>query len=139
MADKFYIQSFMHETCLAYCYSYLVHRDNIDCYQDLQIQMTKDCIRGALEWQVLSYDGYVLDADRFIKKCSCGKKIASVVKKDITSLEEVKTASPVRFDYKGKAHWVVVENGKIIFDTWNNSECVKYGKPATMREITWKN
>lgn len=52
---------------------------------------------------------------------------------DITSIKNIKERTPVRFDYKGKSHWVGVENGKIKFNALEESNCVKNGKPATMR------
>lgn len=53
--------------------------------------------------------------------------------KEITSLKGIKEKTPVRFDYKGKSHWVGVENGRIKFNSLEESNCVKNGKPATAR------
>lgn len=62
--------------------------------------------------------------------------------RDIKCLKElkgVKTWSdriPVRFDYKGKSHWVGVQNGEVRFNSLKHSNCVEFGKPATARIIT---
>lgn len=138
MSETFHVQYFMKESCLAYCYSYLVHYKNIDCVTDLNIQMTKDIINGALTWNCISFDGFVNNPELLIFRCSCGTKKAKVYKKDIQDLKEIKEACPVRFDYNGASHWVVVENGKIIFDSWKDSQSVKYGKPTTARIIEWE-
>ena len=54
---------------------------------------------------------------------------------DITSIRGIKERTPVRYDYKGKSHWVGVENGKIKFNALQESNCVKNGKPVTMRVL----
>jgi hypothetical protein len=52
---------------------------------------------------------------------------------DITSIKGIKERTPVRYDYKGKSHWVGVEGGKIKFNSLADSNCVKNGKPVTAR------
>ena len=44
----------------------------------------------------------------------------------------------VRFDYKGKSHWVGVENGLVVYNPLKYSECVEKGRPTTARIITLK-
>lgn len=66
-----------------------------------------------------------------------GRKI-TVTFKDIKSLDEVKNVKgriAVRFNYNGKAHWVGVENGKVVFNSLINSVCVTKGQPTTCRII----
>lgn len=63
---------------------------------------------------------------------------SSVEFKDITSLKGIKERTPVRFDYKGKSHWVGVERGMVVFNPLDYSVCVDRGRPVTMRKITIK-
>ena len=39
----------------------------------------------------------------------------------------------MRYDYKGKSHWVGVENGKIAFNSLIKSVCVEKGVPTQAR------
>lgn len=55
---------------------------------------------------------------------------------DITSLKGIKKRTPVRYDYKGKSHWVGVEKGMIKFNPLKNSNCVNLGRPTTMRQLS---
>lgn len=54
---------------------------------------------------------------------------------DIKSIRNIKDKTPVRYDYKGRSHWVGCENGKIVFNPLEESNCVKNGKPVTMRVL----
>ena len=53
-----------------------------------------------------------------------------VTKEQFNDLSKVK-CWPVRYVYNGKGHWVVVEKGKIVFNSLINSQCVAKGKPDT--------
>lgn len=78
---------------------------------------------------------YVNDAIALMKLANPNKKYA-VMKKDITSLEELDgQLAAVSFKNGGYNHFVLVEKGQIIFDSLDNSLCVKYGKPTTARII----
>ena len=78
---------------------------------------------------------YVNDAIALMKLANPDKKYA-VMKKDITSLEELDgQLAAVSFKNGGYNHFVLVEKGQIIFDSLDNSLCVKYGKPTTARII----
>lgn len=78
---------------------------------------------------------YVNDAIALMRLANPNKKYA-VMKKDITSLEELDgQLAAVSFKNGGYNHFVLVENGQIIFDSLDNSLCVKYGKPTTARII----
>lgn len=59
---------------------------------------------------------------------------------DIKDIKKIKERTPVRYDYKGKSHWVGVEKGMIKFDPLGigQSQCVALGKPVTMRKIIVK-
>lgn len=62
---------------------------------------------------------------------------------DIDGIQDIKhSAVPLitRFDYKGKSHWVVVREGKVVFDPLASSNCVQHGnaKAARLVEIDRK-
>lgn len=63
-----------------------------------------------------------------------GRKI-TVEFKDIKELKGIRGRTPVRYDYKGKGHWVGVENGMIKFNPLVYSQCVEKGRPTTARII----
>lgn len=63
-----------------------------------------------------------------------GRKI-TVEFKDIKDLRGIRERTPVRYDYKGKGHWVGVENGMIKFNPLVYSQCVDKGRPTTARII----
>ena len=63
-----------------------------------------------------------------------GRKM-TVEFKDIKDLRGIKDRTPVRYDYKGKSHWVGVEKGMICFNPLVYSQCVDKGRPVTARII----
>lgn len=78
---------------------------------------------------------YVNDAIALMKLANPDKKYA-VIKKDITSLEDLNgELAAVSFKNGGYNHFVLVEKGQIVFDSLDDSKCVKYGKPTTARII----
>lgn len=78
---------------------------------------------------------YVNDAIALMKLANPNKKY-SVIKKDITSLEDL-NGELAAVSYKNGIynHFVLVEKGQIVFDSLDDSKCVKYGKPTTARII----
>lgn len=58
--------------------------------------------------------------------------------KDIKDILSIKDRTPVRYDYKGKGHWVGVERGMIAFNPLDYSLCVDKGRPVTARIIKLK-
>lgn len=62
----------------------------------------------------------------------------SVEFKDIKILKGIKERTPVRYDYKGKSHWVGVERGMIAFNPLEYSQCVDKGRPVTARLLKLK-
>ena len=78
---------------------------------------------------------YVNDAIALMKLANPNKKY-SVIKKDISSLEELDgQLAAVSYKNGGYNHFVLVEKGQIVFDSLDDSKCVKYGKPTTARII----
>lgn len=117
--------------CLAMCYLYCMGIDD-------DVELIKS-VASAIDKGILDSDCFVLDADKLLAWIT-GRKFY-VIKKSITEiggLEKITEPTPVRFDYNGFYHWVVVQNGKIIFDSLANSVCVKKGKPTTARMIIKK-
>lgn len=58
--------------------------------------------------------------------------------KDIKNLTGIKNRTPVRYDYKGKSHWVGVERGMLAFNPLEYSQCVDKGRPVTARLLKLK-
>ena len=78
---------------------------------------------------------YVNDAIALMRLANPNKKYA-VIKKDITSLEDLNgELAAVSYKNGGYNHFVLVEKGQIVFDSFDDSKCVKYGKPTTARII----
>lgn len=108
--------------CLAMCYLYCVGiRDNPAEY----VRILSNC----MDKGILDEECTVLDASKFLEWVT-GKRF-DVIKKQYDNLKDIKEPYPVKFSYNGKSHWVVVENGKIVFNSLINSQCVAKGKPAT--------
>lgn len=69
-----------------------------------------------------------------------GREI-NVVFKDIRSLSDlanIKGKIAVKFAIGKSAHWVGVENCKVVYNSLKVSNCVTNGKPVTARIITLK-
>ena len=116
--------------CLAMCYLYcigIVSEDTI---------MTMQSLKTAMEKGLLDTECTVLDATKFMEFFAHKKYIVS--KKNITSIANIKDKTPVRYEYNGSGHWVVVENGKIVFNSLANSICVAKGKPTSARVIYYE-
>lgn len=122
--------------CLALCYAWIVYHDIMISGEALDIFMTKQ-IMGAQSAGYLDEEFTVKDAAEYLHYL-CPLEQFEVTKKNINSLSEIKEATPVRYDYNGHSHWVVVENRKIVWNSLADSQCVRYGKPTTAREIKWK-
>lgn len=125
------IQAIADNGCLAMCYLYCIGLGDSE-YNFIGI------LSEAMDKGLLESDCFVSDADKFLN-AYCGENKVKVIKKDITSLEEITgDFTPVRFDYNGKSHWVVVENGRIVFNPLMYSKCVNFGRPTTARIIIFE-
>lgn len=124
------IQAIAKNGCLAMCYLYCVGLGDNE-------YSTIGLISEAMDDGLLDKDCFVSDADKFLNSL-LGENKVKVLKKNITNLDEIKgDYCPVRFDYNGSSHWVVVSNGRIIFNPLLNSKCVNKGKPTSARIITF--
>lgn len=112
--------------CLAMCYLYCVgiEPDTAD-----YIQIVSNCMKIG----VLDNECTVYNARNYLKHVT-GKNFL-VLKESCTDISTVWEPTPVRYDYNGHSHWVVVENGKIVFNPLEYSNCVTLGKPVTKRTI----
>lgn len=116
--------------CLFYSYLFCAGI-GFDTEEDALYEAGKKLRRG-----ILGEDGTVMDADELLSSVT-GRK-ARVAKQEITSIDGIREKTPVRYDFGPKSHWVVVENGEIVFNSVENSVCVEKGKPVAARIISWK-
>ena len=111
-------------SCYAYCISYMSGKRDIK-------DLTTDVLEG---WKrnFIDNNGFVSQPHKFYNYCF-GKDLAKDVRKP--------DYKPKPFDQivcweNGKnTHFVVMRNDKIVFDPWEDSNTVKYGKPTTIREF----
>ena len=116
--------------CLALCYI------RASLGKDATPQMMIDALWKAADRNIVNIkkDCFVEDAIALMKVAK-PTKVFSVIKKDISSIANIKLGA-VRYSYNGYSHWVLVENGKIVFNSLDDSQCVKYGTPKEARLIT---
>ena len=67
-----------------------------------------------------------------------GRDLESLEKKQITTIKNIKEKTIVKFSNGGYSHWVVAENGKVVFNSLKYSKCVSEGKPTEARIIKIK-
>lgn len=116
-----------HGGCLALCYLYCVGIISDDAILAVQN------VKNAMDKGLLDSNCSVLDADKFLEHFT-GRKFR-VEKRKIDSIDSIKDATPVCYEFNGNQHWVVIENGKIVFNPLRNSVCVAKGKPTDSRII----
>ena len=114
--------------CLAMSYLYC-----IGIMPDTEGEMIKH-ISTAIDKGLLDSECTVLDASALLQFFT-GKKW-HVAKKKVDDINDIKEATPVRFTYGDKGHWVVVRDGRIVFNSIEDSICVKKGFPTEARIIT---
>ena len=86
---------------------------------------------------------HALDSDCTVYWAECirkltGREMLSLEKKNITSIKNIKEKTIVKFTRGKVGHWVVVEEGKVVFNSLSFSRCVEEGKPAECRIIKIK-
>lgn len=67
-----------------------------------------------------------------------GREMLSLEKKSITTIKNIKEKTIVKFTNGKFSHWVVAENGKVIFNSLKYSKCVSEGKPVETRVLKIK-
>lgn len=116
--------------CLAMCYIFCA---GIDPENEIEYLRT---VNNAIKANILGKDCTVKDAEKFIQWLT-GRK-TTVVKKSLQETSGITEPTPVRYKAEGRdGHWVVVENGKIVFNSVSNSVNVTKGKPVEARIIKW--
>ena len=98
--------------CLLICY---LHEANID------VNITK-YFNELVELEIINNDCYVLDGDRLLKFFGSDKRIARGTNEAGNTI--------VSYEYGDAEHFVVVnERKEIIFNSLENSTCVRLGEP----------
>lgn len=130
MSIQDFFKSAGNGACLALCYIRAV------LGKDATPQMMFDVLYKAAERNIVNVkkDCFVEDAIALMKVANT-KKVYSVIKKDVSSIAEIKLGA-VRYSYNGYSHWVLVEDGRVSFNSLDDSQCVKYGTPKESRLIT---
>ena len=106
--------------CLSMCYLYCMGiHDTVE-----MIRIISDC----MDKGILDRECTVLGARKYLRYVT-GKNY-DVIKEQYNDMKKVK-CYPVRYVYNGKGHWVVVDSGRIVFNSLINSQCVTKGKPDT--------
>ena len=112
------------------CYIYCAGIDPDNEIEYLRI------VDNAIKENILEKDCTVKDAERFLQYIT-GRK-STVIKRTITDINDIKDCTPIKYKADGlQGHWVVVENGKIVFNSLANSINVAKGKPTEARIIKW--
>ena len=111
-------------SCYAYCISYMSGKRDIK-------DLTTDVLEG---WKrnYISDDGYVSKPHLFYNYCF-GKELARDVRKPDYKPEPFDQI--VCWEWDDKTHFVVMRNDKIVWNSWPNSNVIKYGHPSTVREF----
>ena len=99
--------------CLLFCY---LHEANID------VNITK-YFNELVELDIIDNDCYVLDADRLLKFFGSDKRVVRGINENGNTI--------VPYKYRNAEHFVVVnERKEIVFNSLENSTCVRLGEPV---------
>lgn len=121
-----YIKAIGDYACLAMCYLYCVGIDGDAADYCMTVANAIDySSKLPQDKQFIDSECTVLDAPAFLEH-ETGRHF-KVLKKEYSDISEIKEPTPVRFSYNGYSHWVVVENGQIVFNSLANSNCVNKG------------
>ena len=98
--------------CLIFCY---LHEANI------KVDITKH-FRSLVDEDIIDNDCYVLDGNRLLKFFGSDKRIARGINYEGNTI--------VPYKYLNNEHFVIVdENKNIVFNSLENSQCVRLGEP----------
>ena len=99
--------------CLLFCY---LHEANID------VNITK-YFNELVELDIIDNDCFVLDADRLLKYFGSDKRVVRGINENGNTI--------VPYKYRKAEHFVVVnERKEIVFNSLENSTCVRLGEPV---------
>ena len=115
--------------CLAMSYLYCV---GIDPAEHIKI------LSDAIDRGVIEKDCTVYSAEKFLEYVT-GKRF-DVSKIQINDIKDIIQPAPVRYSYIDAdgikhSHFVVVEDGKIVYNPLEVSQCIIKGRPDTARII----
>lgn len=98
--------------CLIFCY---LHEANI------KVDITKH-FSSLVDEDIIDNDCYVLDGNRLLKFFGSDKRIARGINYEGNTI--------VPYKYLNNEHFVIVdENKNIVFNSLENSQCVRLGEP----------
>ena len=116
----------------ACCAFSLIYWLGIDCSDVDAIMLVSDLMKH----KALDVDCTVIWS-LCIKRLT-GRELLSLEKKKITTIKNIKEKTIVKFSRGAYSHFVVVENGKVVFNSLKNSRCVEDGVPTECRIIKIK-
>ena len=116
----------------ACCAFSLIYWLGIDCSDVDAIMLVSDLINH----KALDVDCTVIWS-LCIKQLT-GREMESLEKVQIKDIKKIKEKTIVKFTNGKYSHWVVVENGKVIFNSLKYSNCVEKGKATEARIIKIK-
>ena len=115
-------------SCYAYCLCYLfdIERDEWSWLEHIAV---------GVKAKAIDEDCYINDPCKFINILTGDTKYKNVKKVKITNILDLPKNQKyiVEYNWIRGSHFVVVENGKVIFDPSGESESVKNGKPVSFR------
>ena len=113
----------------ACCAFSLIYWLGIDCSDVDAVMLVSDLMKH----NALDVDCTVYWAE-CIKQLT-GREMESLEKVQIKDIKKIKEKTIVKFSNGGYSLWVVVENGKVVFNSLKYSKCVSEGKPTEARII----
>jgi hypothetical protein len=96
--------------------------------------MTAAIIVNALDDDtMIGKDGFVKDGEKLLLAAT--QKKWRITKKRIDSLQDLpeNCIAAVNYQYYDKNHWVGVINREVVYNSLEDSQCFKYGKPTDSR------
>jgi hypothetical protein len=98
--------------CLIFCYLYEAN---------IKVDITRH-FRSLVDEDIIDNDCYVLDGNRLLKFFGSDKRIARGINYEGNTI--------VPYKYLNNEHFVIVdENKNIVFNSLENSQCVRLGEP----------
>ena len=96
--------------------------------------MTAAIIINALDDDtMIGKDGFVKDGEKLLLAAT--QKKWRITKKRIESLQDLpeNCIAAVSYQYYDKNHWVGIINREVVYNSLEDSQCFKYGKPVDAR------
>lgn len=119
------------------CYAFSIAWMNSDAaIRNEFIYLIYDVIQG-LTNGFIDPDGFVSKPHKYANMCIGEDRYKDVEKVKITSLDDLPATGEyaVEFNHGCTRHFVVCTKGKVVFDPWEGSSTVKYGKPTSYRKF----